>query len=132
MSTHNTMPKLIAIALLAMGSTAFAADSGTITADEMMTPQERVEQRNRMRAATTDEERATIRAENHQRMTERAEKQGKTLVPMSPQDRPMAGNGGRRNAGQPGTMGAGQGGGRGMMGNGQGGGRGPGAGRNSQ
>ena len=46
---------------------------------ELMTPQERTEYHNRMRAATTQQEREQIRLEHHKQMQERAKAQGKTL-----------------------------------------------------
>ena len=46
---------------------------------ELMTPQERIEQRAKMRAANSAEERALIRQEHHQRMEVRAREKGVTL-----------------------------------------------------
>lgn len=51
---------------------------------ELMTPQERLEYQNRMRAAKTYEEREQIRLEHHKAMQERAKAQGKTLPDMPP------------------------------------------------
>lgn len=51
---------------------------------ELMTPQERLEYQNRMRAAKTVEEREQIRLEHHKQMQERAKAQGKTLPDMPP------------------------------------------------
>lgn len=50
---------------------------------ELMTPQERIEQRAKMRAANTAEERALIRKEHHQRMEVRAREQG-VILPEAP------------------------------------------------
>ena len=61
---------------------------------QLMTPEERIEYRNRLRAAHTGQERETIRAEHHEQMKERAKKQGVTLP-----DEPGSwgkGRGGRR------------------------------------
>lgn len=46
---------------------------------QLMTPEERIEYRNRLRAAKTEREREAIRAEHHEQMKERAQKQGVTL-----------------------------------------------------
>ncbi len=46
---------------------------------QLMSEQEKIEQRSRMRAAKTIEEREQIRKENHERMGKRAKKQGGTL-----------------------------------------------------
>lgn len=46
---------------------------------QLMTPEERLAYQNRLRAATTEQERNTIRNENHERMRERAKSQGITL-----------------------------------------------------
>lgn len=51
---------------------------------ELMTPQERNEFQNRMRAAKTDQEREQIRLEHHNQMQARAKAQGKTLPDMPP------------------------------------------------
>ncbi len=73
---------------------------------QLMTQQERLEHRNRMRNAATEEERARIRQEHHLRMTERARQRGVTL-PDQPPARGMGGGTGR---------GGGQGMGQGMGG----------------
>jgi hypothetical protein len=46
---------------------------------QLMTPAERLEYRNRLRAAHTEQEREEIRAEHHEQMKERAKQQGVTL-----------------------------------------------------
>lgn len=51
---------------------------------ELMTPQERIEYHNRMRAAKTQQEREQIRLEHHKQMQERAKAQGRTLPDMPP------------------------------------------------
>lgn len=71
---------------------------------EMMSPQERSDYQDRMRAAKTEQEREQIRLEHHKQMQERAKAQGKTLPDMPPADRgPGMGPGG-------GMMGPGDGG----------------------
>ena len=54
---------------------------------QLMTQQERVEYRTKMRAAKTDEEREQLRKEHHQRMQERAKVRGVTLPEEPPASR---------------------------------------------
>jgi hypothetical protein len=77
---------------------------------QLMTPQERVEFRAKMRAAQTAEERERIRAEHHARMQERAKERGIAL-PDQPPARGGAGMGGGMGPGS--GMGPGGGMGRG-------------------
>jgi hypothetical protein len=56
-----------------------------IYGSQLMTPQERIEYRKRMRAARTAEEREKIRNEHHELMKERAREQGITLPDTPPQ-----------------------------------------------
>lgn len=88
-----------------------AQEQEQVYGSQLMTQQERIEFRDRMRAATTAEEREQIRQEHHEQMQARAKERGVTLP-----DSPPVGGGG---------MGPGGGG---MMGPG-GGGMGPGGGR---
>ena len=81
-----------------------------IYGSQIMTDQERIEHRNLMREAPTQQDRERIRAEHHELMLERARAQGITL----PDEPPVRGG-----------MGQGMGGG---MGQGMGGGMGPGQG----
>ena len=72
-----------------------------IYGSQMMTSQERVEQRKKMRAAKTTEDRERIRAEHHEAMKMRAQERGVTL-PDTPPDGGMgmgAGSGSGRNGG---------------------------------
>lgn len=62
-----------------------AQDQERIYGSELMTPQERIEHRDRMRAAKTEQEREAIRLEQHKQMQERAKAQGKTLPDMPPE-----------------------------------------------
>ena len=78
-----------------------------IYGSQLMTPQERAEQRAKMRAAKTVEEREKIRQEHHDRMKARAKARGITL----PDEPPMGGAGMG-----PGGMGPGPGGGMGPRG----------------
>ncbi|MFV5214588.1 hypothetical protein ACLIIZ_12775 [Azonexus caeni] len=107
MSERNFRTALLAALLCLASNLAQAADPATVNAEQLMTQEERAEQRNKMRAAKTEEERAAIRADNHQLMSERAAAQGKVLVPVNPQGPQQAG--GRRGQGPGRGMGAGQG-----------------------
>lgn len=109
-----TITALLAALSLAGGFAGAATAQETIYGSHMMTQQERIEYRARMRAANTDEERVRIRAEHHERMKERARERG-LKIPDEPPPRGMGGG-----------MGPGMGGG---MGPGMGGGMGPGGGR---
>lgn len=85
-------------------------NQGQIYGSQLMTQQERLEYRERMRAAQSEEERQQIRNEHHQTMQERARERGLTL-PESPPARgggAMAPGGGMVPGG-----GMGRGGGRG-------------------
>ncbi|MDO9048715.1 MAG: hypothetical protein Q7U66_13415 [Methylobacter sp.] len=66
---------------------------------ELMTEQEQEAQRSKMRAAKTTEEREKIRAEQHERMKERAKESGKTLSDKPPVSGGGKGPGGRIGAG---------------------------------
>lgn len=94
---------------LAMGSFThgiLAADT-PVYGSQLMTNQERIEHRNKLRAAKTAEEREQIRLQHHEQMQQRAKEQGVTLP-----DTPPA-----RGRGQGGRMGPG--GGMGGMGPGR-------------
>lgn len=73
-----------------------------IYGSQLMTRQERITFRNRLRAAKTAEEREQIRLEHHKQMQQRAKERGVTL----PDTPPPVGGGGMR-------MGSGPGGGAG-------------------
>jgi hypothetical protein len=76
-------------------------DQETIYGSQLMSEQERLLHRDRMRTAKTDEERKRIRAEHHAQMQERAKERGVTL----PEEPPARGQG----------MGMGPGGGQGRV-----------------
>ena len=109
----STLALLISGAVQAQ--TAAAPDDTPVFGAQIMTEQERVEHRERMRAAGTPEEREQVRLEHHKQMVERARERGVTL----PEEPPMRGGMG---------PGAGKGLGASM---GPGAGRGPGAGMGS-
>lgn len=69
------------------------------TGRELMTPEERQQQRMKMRKAKTKEEREQLREERHEEMKERAKEQGKAIPDQPPADGmgggAMRGGGGR-------------------------------------
>ncbi|MBW8317543.1 MAG: hypothetical protein K0M73_22155, partial [Hydrogenophaga sp.] len=74
---------LLAALTLTAGS-AMAADPVPVAGRQLMTEQEQAQMRTRMRNATTEEERARIRAEEHALIRERAAAQGITLPETPP------------------------------------------------
>lgn len=90
---------------------------------QLMTRQERIEHRNKLRTAKTAEEREQIRAEHHTRMQERAREKGVTLPDMPPPAGAGKGMGPGGGGMGPGGGGMGSGGGMGGGGMGSGGGR---------
>lgn len=86
------------------------AQKQQVYGSQLMTKQERIEHRSRMRAAKTAEEREQIRKEHHERMKERAKERGVTL----PDEPPARGGGMGPGCGvEPGCgMGPGRGGNR--------------------
>jgi hypothetical protein len=102
-----TMKKTLMISALATAlslSAGFALAEEQVYGSQLMTQQERAEQRTKMRAAKTAEEREQIRKEHHERMNERAKERGVTL----PDEPPARGSG----MGAGGGMGSGGGRGR--------------------
>lgn len=87
--TRNTVKiALSAIALGLMTSGAIAADA-PIYGSQLMTNQERVEHRTKLRAATTAQEREQVRLEHHEQMKLRAKERGVAM----PDDPPQQGGG---------------------------------------
>lgn len=80
--------------------------SAPVYGSQLMTRQERIEYRNKMRAAKTRQEREQIRAEHHTRMQERAKERGLTLPDAPP---PNGGMGGGMGPGSGPGMGGGMG-----------------------
>lgn len=64
-------------------------NQGPVYGSQLMTRQERIEYRTKMRAAQTTEEREQIRKEHHERMKVRAKERGVTL----PDEPPARGGG---------------------------------------
>lgn len=116
MTRMNLKILLLALAASAFASGTPAADS-TVYGSQLMTRQERVEHRNKLRAAKTAEEREQIRLQHHEQMQLRAKEQGVTLPETPPAQ------GGRMGRRMPPAGGMGPGSGMGA-----GGGMGPGGG----
>ena len=77
------------------------------TGRQLMSDEERDEQRSKMRNATTQQEREKIRSEHHEKMEQRAKEQGASI----PDNPPLRGQGAvRQGGGMRGGMGGGQGG----------------------
>lgn len=85
MMTKNTLRiALSAIAFSLMASTATYAADAPIYGSQLMTNQERIEHRNKRRAAKTAEEREQVRLQHHEQMQLRAKEQGVTLPDTPP------------------------------------------------
>lgn len=95
-----------------------AGAGGQIYGSQLMTQQERLQYREQMGNAKTEQERQQLRLEHHQQMQQRARQKGVTLPDEPPADRGMG-----RGMGGGGMGGGGMGGG-GMGGGGMGGGMG--------
>ena len=113
MRTMNTVTGLAAMLLVGAvwaqgGNLPPIADDAPIYGSQMMTQQERLEYRERMRAANTLEERERVRAQHHEQMKARARERGVTL----PDEPPMQGGMGQGGGMGGGGMGGGRGGGR--------------------
>lgn len=93
---------------LAMGgfTAGVLADDPPIYGSQLMTNQERIEHRNKLRTAKTAEEREQIRLQHHEQMQLRAKEKGITLPDAPPA--PAGGQG--RRMGPGGGMGPGAGG----------------------
>src|SRR5574343_705722 len=84
MNKNSLKIALSAIALALTASTgSFAADA-PIYGSQLMSNQERVEHRNKMRSAKTAEEREQVRLQHHEQMQLRAKEQGVTLPDTPP------------------------------------------------
>ncbi len=86
-----------------------ARDQDQIYGSQLMTPEERAQFRERMRAAKTEDERERIRREHHAQMQQRAKERGVTLPDEPPPRGHMRERGGM---GPGGGMGGGMGPGR--------------------
>lgn len=85
MKTFSGSKAVLIVSLMALSSLTFAQNQPANRADDapygsqLMTEQERMEVRNKMRAAGTKQERDRIRLEHHRQMQERAKAQGIVL-----------------------------------------------------
>jgi len=104
MKWNLTYAAILAALLLPAGFAGAANKIEPIYGSQMMTQQERLEYRNRMRATNSVEERQQVRAEHHEMMKQRAQERGVTLP-----DNPPA-MGGGMGPGMGGGMGPGMGG----------------------
>jgi len=114
------VPLLLA-ALLGLSAGLVQAQEQPIYGQQLMTEQERIEHRNKMRSFKTEQEREAYRRQHHEKMQHRAMEQGITLPdePM-PQGKGM-GMGQGKGSGKGMGMGQGKGSGNGMgMGQGKG------------
>lgn len=110
----KSIKSAIGLSLVLLSGTALAqsasgqvagGDGEQVFGSQIMTQQERLEYRNRMREAATQEEREQIRVQHHEQMRERAKERGVTL----PEDPPARGMGGGMGSGAGGGMGGGMG-----------------------
>lgn len=75
---------LAALVLAAGPTSGVHGQQPPIYGSQLMTEQERAEYRDRMRTATSEQERVQIRQEHHARMQERAEERGVVLPDQPP------------------------------------------------
>ena len=99
MTTNQMKMALSAMALGLMASSMSVAAETPIYGSQLMTKQERIEHRNKLRAAKTVEERDQVRLQHHEQMQLRAKEKGVTLPDAPPaigsgQGRGMVGMGG--------------------------------------
>lgn len=110
MMKHTLLASILLAAIsLTSGPASAASDTEAIYGSQMMTEQERNEHRNRLREATSAEEKEQIRNEHHEQMKQRATERGVSL----PDEPPARGSGmGRNGSGTPKGGGMGPGGGK--------------------
>lgn len=108
MKTNGIKMVLSALAFGLISTGTWAVDT-PIYGSQLMTNQERIEHRSKLRAAKTDQEREQVRLEHHEQMKLRAKERGVTL----PDDPPAQGGGMGPGNGPGRGGGAGMGGGRG-------------------
>lgn len=118
MSQRNLLLSLFSAGLILVSGSTFAVDTPAepVFGSQLMTEKERVEHRNAMRTARTDEERAKVRSTHHDQMVLRAQERGVTLPAVAPEQPPRRGMGPGMNGGGQGMgLGQGMGGGRGRQ-----------------
>ena len=106
MSRMNVKVLMLALAMGGLSS-AVMADEAPVYGSQLMTNQERMEHRNKLRAAKTAEEREQIRLQHHEQMQLRAKEKGVTLPDMPPAQGGGMGPGGGMGGGM-GGMGPGR------------------------
>lgn len=84
MITKSSKITLLSIALILIASNQAFANEGAIYGSQLMTKQERIEHRNKLREAKTPQERDQIRLDHHEQMQLRAKKQGISLPDTPP------------------------------------------------
>jgi hypothetical protein len=82
--TLTTAALALAMGLALAAEPAAQAPKEQVYGSQLMTRQDRIEYRAKVRAAKTAEEKTQIRAEHHERMKERAHQQGVTLPDTPP------------------------------------------------
>lgn len=124
--TFASLAVAVALSLASLGPLATVSlaqqNDQPVYGSQMMTDQERMEYRNKMMNAKTEQEREQIRAEHHVQMQERAKERGITLPENPPADKGMgSGMGTGKGMGTGSGMGTGKGMGSGSgMGTGKG------------
>ncbi len=103
MTQMNVKALVLALAMTGLSVGALAEDV-PIYGSQLMTNQERIEHRNKLRAAKTAEEREQVRLQHHEQMQLRAKEQGVTL----PDTPPAQGGRQGRGMGPGGGMGSGR------------------------
>ncbi len=83
MTQMNVKALVVALAMTGLSVGALAEDV-PVYGSQLMTNQERIEHRNKLRAAKTDEEREQVRLQHHEQMQLRAKEQGVTLPDTPP------------------------------------------------
>jgi hypothetical protein len=105
------------VALILSAAPAFADDQEVTYGSQLMTDQEKIEFREKLRNAKTDEERDQLLKEHHEQMIERATEKGLTLPEEPLQKGAGMGHGSGMGSGGGMGSGSGSGGGKGHGGN---------------
>lgn len=103
----STLSSTVITTLILLLPVTFSYAEETVYGRQLMTEQERIEHRNKMRSFKTEQEREAYRMEHHKRMQERAKQQGMKLP-----DTPQQHGKGMRGRGDGSGQGKGGGGGR--------------------
>jgi hypothetical protein len=108
---------LLIVALILVAAPAFADDQQVVSGSQLMTDQEKIEFREKLHNAKTDEERDQLLKEHHEQMMERAKEKGLTLPDEPLQKGAGMGQGSGKGYGSGMGAGSGSGGGKGHGGN---------------